>query len=93
MSDDENQTGSTPPSLEVERAWALPTINSNRFILTVWPDKMRISFGEQVVADQQSNMHCAVALSMDDALALSRMIQEYARSVNANISSEDDNGE
>lgn len=93
MGDEKDDATFVPPTLEVQRAWALPTLNSNRFIITVWPGRMRLAFGEQIVAGHQPNMHVAVSMGIEDALELADMIKEYARGLNPNEANPNDNGE
>ena len=93
MADDQDAASEKSSSLELQRAWALPTLNSNRFILTVWPGTMRMAFGEQVVPGQHPNMHVAVSMRLEDALELASKIQEYALSVNTTETDQDDSSE
>ncbi|MCC5992700.1 MAG: hypothetical protein JJT99_09270 [Rhodobacteraceae bacterium] len=90
MTENKETSSGNHATAEVQRALALPTLVTNRFIVHAGQDIMRVAFGEQVLAGQDTNMHVAVSMSTKDWLEFARLIERIARDVNQNENADTD---
>ena len=84
---DEPKLGEVKPvsDRELEIAFSGLAAASNRFFISLRPGGVRIAFTEQRGPDREPVFRSAVMLSMQDGIALYRMLSEMLKDVEATI--------
>jgi hypothetical protein len=70
---------------EMQRAYEIPTVVANRFVLNWSTNGIRLAFGEQFAVEFSPTYRCAVALNIEDTISLYKLLQTALQNLGVSL--------